>query len=176
MLISNELPRLADQSGALPSRLIILRLTKSFLGCEDRSLFGRLVKELPEILLWAVEGWSQLRNRGHFIQPKSGRELVRLIGDLSSPIRAFIRDRCQTGSHCEVQRDLLYLDWQHWCSQNGRPVTNAHVFGRDLHAAVPKLRCIQHWTETETTDKEGNPIKGHVRVRYYQGITLKPSL
>ena len=52
MLITNEVPRLADASGALASRMLILKLTRSFLGKEDRGLTGRLLAELPSILLW----------------------------------------------------------------------------------------------------------------------------
>ncbi len=71
MLISNELPWLTDASGALVSRLVILRFTESFYGREDQGLFDRLVAELPGILLWAMEGWRRLRERGHFVQPKT---------------------------------------------------------------------------------------------------------
>ena len=50
VLISNELPRLRDASGALASRLILLRFTRSFYGREDVGLFDRLSRELPGIL------------------------------------------------------------------------------------------------------------------------------
>jgi putative DNA primase/helicase len=123
MILSNELPRLIDQAGAFASRLIILRMTRSFLGREDKGLFDRLVPELPGILLWAIKGWQKLHERGHFIQPASALELVHQIADLSSPVGAFIRERCDLGPHCEIQRSLLYFDWQNWCSQNGRHVT-----------------------------------------------------
>jgi putative DNA primase/helicase len=76
VLISNELPRLKDASGALASRLIILRFTRSFYDQEDTGLFDRLRRELPGILLWAVAGWQRLRLRGRFIQPRSARDLV----------------------------------------------------------------------------------------------------
>jgi len=57
MLMSNELPRLIDQSGALASRMILLGLKQSFYGREDRGLTTKLLTELPGILLWSVEGW-----------------------------------------------------------------------------------------------------------------------
>ena len=41
VLISNELPRLRDVSGALAGRLIILRFIRSFYGQEDTDLFER---------------------------------------------------------------------------------------------------------------------------------------
>ena len=46
MLCSYELPRFGDASGALPARMIILRMTKSFLGEEDFSLEADLGKEM----------------------------------------------------------------------------------------------------------------------------------
>ena len=63
MLLSNELPRLSDVSGALAGRMIILRLSESWYGREDHGLFMRLEAELPGILLWAIEGWRRLRAR-----------------------------------------------------------------------------------------------------------------
>ena len=38
MLLSNELPKLNDSSGALPGRMILLRLTQSWYGQEDTAL------------------------------------------------------------------------------------------------------------------------------------------
>ena len=73
MLLSNELPRLSDVSGALAGRMIILRLSESWYGREDPGLFARLDPELPGILLWAIEGWRRVRARGHFVVPDSSR-------------------------------------------------------------------------------------------------------
>ncbi len=70
MIVSNELPKLAESSGALAHRMIVLRLTNTFLGKEDTQLTEKLRGELPGILLWAIAGWQRLRERGHFVQPK----------------------------------------------------------------------------------------------------------
>ena len=56
MLMTNELPRIEDVSGALASRFLVLMLTRSFFGEEDTGLFERLIPELPGILNWALEG------------------------------------------------------------------------------------------------------------------------
>src|SRR6516165_7424462 len=50
VILSNELPRLADASGALAGRFIVLVLVNSFYGREDLGLFDRLIAELPGIL------------------------------------------------------------------------------------------------------------------------------
>jgi putative DNA primase/helicase len=54
VFMTNEMPGLGDASGAILSRLVILRLTRSFLGCEDLELFARLVEALEHAVLHDV--------------------------------------------------------------------------------------------------------------------------
>ena len=50
ILMTNELPRIGDTSGALASRFVVWTLTRSWLGREDPHLFHRLVGELPSMI------------------------------------------------------------------------------------------------------------------------------
>lgn len=160
-LLTNELPRLNDPSGALVSRLVLLRLTKSFLGFEDTQLTNKLLAELPGILLWAIDGWASLRTRGCFAQPESGCEMLNDLEDLSSPIKAFLRDCCEVAPEYEVEVPNLYKCWKRWCEPVGRKEPGLQsVFGRDLHAAVPTLVTRQSRTE-----------RGRVRV--YGGLRIR---
>ena len=140
MILTNELPRIWDSSGALANRFIVLLLTESFLGREDINLTDRLATELPGILNWAMYGWVCLQNRGHFVQPKSSEEVISELEYLGSPISEFIRDRCVPGPDVSIPIDELFEAWKQWCeSQGNRPGTTA-TFGKDLHAALP---CIK---------------------------------
>jgi putative DNA primase/helicase len=162
ILMTNELPRLADTSGALASRFIILRLTRSFYGNEDLGLRDRLLTELPGILNWALAGLARLRQRGHFMQPTSAAEDIQTLEDLSSPIAAFLRDCCDFAPQFMIERGSLYQAWCRWCETQGRDHPGTlEVFGRDLKAAVPTI------TSTQPRDTEGN------RRRFYQGLKLK---
>jgi putative DNA primase/helicase len=162
MLMTNELPRILDNSGALTGRLIVLVLIQSFYGREDLGLAGRLLAERSGILNWALAGYRRLRQRGHFIQPASAMEAVQELEDLGSPIRAYVRDRCDIEAGKAVAVELLYEDWKAWCDSVGRkePGTK-QTFGRDLNAAIPGLRTSQS-------------RDGDTRYRQYEGITLKP--
>jgi putative DNA primase/helicase len=163
VLISNELPRLTDSSGALASRLVILRLTQSFYGQEDMGLYERLKVELPGILLWAIEGWHRLRVRGHFVQPKSGNELMESLEELSSPVLAFVRQRCVIGPGREVRTSELYREWSQWCQENGKKETGTQQsFARDLRAACSGVTAY-------LTKRDGN------QVRFYRGIDIDPA-
>ncbi len=108
MFLTNELPRLSDASGALAGRFVVLTLGKTFYGREDIGLTDRLLRELPGILLWALEGWLRLRQRGRFVQPSSMEDAIRNMEDLSSPVGAFVRERCDVGAGLRVWVDDLY--------------------------------------------------------------------
>jgi putative DNA primase/helicase len=162
LVISNELPRLADASGAIASRFIILRLVNSFYGREDQMLTDKLLTELPGLLNWAIAGLDRLKARGHFIQPASAAETVRELEDLSSPIGAFIRDRCRVGPERSVEINRMFEAWCEWCKTQGRDHPGTiQSFGRELRAALPTLKTSQ-------------PRSGDDRMRFYQGIGLEP--
>lgn len=139
VMVSNELPRFADSSGAIATRMLILQLTKSFLNREDRTIESRLVPELPGILNWALEGLERLTANGRFTVPASSEAAAAMMMDLASPVSAFVRERCVLGPDKAIQRDLLYLDWKSWADLNGHQAGAKITFGRSLHAAVPGL-------------------------------------
>jgi putative DNA primase/helicase len=143
MILTNELPRLHDVSGALVGRLVLLRLTESFYGREDTQLTARLLTELPGILGWAIQGYERLGEQGHIHQPASGKKLVAHLEDLTSPITAFLRECCKVACGCEVFCRDLYERWQRWTETKGVRDAGESVFGRDLHAAVPTLDVSQ---------------------------------
>jgi putative DNA primase/helicase len=156
LILSNELPRLADASGALASRFILLVLNESFYGREDQALTGKLLAELPGILNWAIAGWARLAHLGAFKQPESGVEAMETLEDLASPIGAFIRERCDVGAAYSADIAAVYVGWSQWCETQGREhAGTVQTFGRDLRAAVPSLKTAQIGT-------------GEARVRAYQ--------
>ncbi|MCZ2095633.1 MAG: phage/plasmid primase, P4 family, partial [Anaerolineae bacterium] len=162
LILTNELPKLTDASGALASRFILLCLTRSWYGREDHELTDRLLEELPGILNWSIAGWQRLNERGHFVQPASAAEALQDLEDLSSPIRAFVRERCEVGPGLCVDVEALFAAWQDYCGNTGRERTGTiQSFGRDLRAACPGLRIVQ-------------PRVSGRRARMYEGVALRP--
>jgi putative DNA primase/helicase len=140
MFLTNELPRLNDASTALAGRFLVLRLTRSFYGQENINLTDELLTELPGILLWALDGWRRLRAQGKFTEPQTSKAAVQDIEDLSSPVNAFVREKCVVGVGHRVGVTDLYSAWQGWCLADGRnTATTKQMFGRDLAAAVPGI-------------------------------------
>lgn len=161
MLLSNELPKFHDSSGALASRLLILQTHKSYLGNEDPDLEQRLHAELPEILMWSLMGLDRLRERGRFTVPESSLTAIELMQDLTSPVGMFIRERCDVGVTETVDKMSLYQAWQTWAANNGHHCGAQSTFGRDLQSAVPDLGQTQ-------VSASGS------RQRFYTGINLRP--
>ena len=160
VLLTNELPRIADASGAMASRFVILTMGQSFFGREDHGLTAKLLRELPGILAWAVEGWHRLNARGHFVEPKSSAGAAQELADLGSPVGAFIRDECTCAPHAEIEVSKLFMAWQTWCAGMNiqRPGT-VQDFGRDLKAACASITRTQ-------------PRINGVRVPFYRGVAL----
>jgi putative DNA primase/helicase len=141
LLMSNITPRLADAGGAFATRCLALRLEQSFLGREDRTLEVQLRKELPGILLWAIEGWRRLQKRGYFVQPSTAQEVLDELGRLSTPVQAFVEERCSFEADAEVTIDELFVQWRKWCEDEGRTaVGEKATLVRNLRAAYPYLR------------------------------------
>jgi len=161
IILANELPAFRDAASALPSRFVILRTTRSFYGAEDTALETKLNAELPGILTWALEGLRRLRSRGHFVQPQSSTDAVRLMEDLASPIGAYLRERCVLDSGATETIKDVYAAWREWCHEHGRDQPGTEqTFGRDLSAAAPGVRVIR-------------PRIDGARVRCYSGLRLR---
>lgn len=167
-VISNELPRLGDASTAIVGRIVLLLLSRSWLGKEDRELEPALQAELPGILNWALDGLERLAgdNENRFTRVESADDAVTAMRDLASPVAAFVREECVLGFNqakneaYEVGAEPLYGAYRAWCEANEYAKASKHVFGRDLAAAVPAV----------TRHRRG---RGTSRHYVYVGIALR---
>jgi putative DNA primase/helicase len=140
VIVSNELPKIKDTSGALAGRMIVLSIKVNFFDREDITLGDRLLTELPSILLWAIDGWRRLNARGRFVQPEAGASELAELENLGSPVGAFIRERCIVGPTHRVDTKELFAEWKRWCEETGRDHPgNSQVFGRDLKTCISSL-------------------------------------
>lgn len=161
LLASNETPGFTDASGALPNRFIMFKFTQSFLGREDHGLTHRLLAELPGIILWALEGLARLKARGYLIAPDAGRELADEMREQSSPISAFVAEKCIVGADYSVDRNEIFVAWKAWCSEGGMEYPGTSIgFGRKLSASIPGLGRSQ-------------PRADGTRLNLYSGVRLR---
>ncbi|QEH37931.1 hypothetical protein OJF2_65260 [Aquisphaera giovannonii] len=160
VLTGNSVPKLGDYSSALPSRVILLKLTNSFLGKEDRELERKLRAELPSILLWALDGWIRLMDRGRFIQPKSGAAALEELEATSNPIGLFVSEACELDPDAYAIKEQLFGAWLRWCESSGRKdAGNLQDFSSKLYSAFPEI-----------TDQRPR-LEGR-RIRVFSGVRL----
>jgi putative DNA primase/helicase len=161
LILSNELPNFGDMSGTIAHRMVILLMSRSWLGQENIRLTDELLTELPGILNWSLDGLARLTERGAFTEPASSVDAVLTLIDSASPTSAFVRDRCVVGAGFEIEVDVLYRAWRDWCEVNGRDRPGSvQAFGRALRSVVPGMKMTR-------------PRDGEDRPRRYQGLTLK---
>lgn len=160
VVLSNELPRFQDSSGALAGRFVLLSMKRSFYGKEDTGLFERLRGELPGILQWAIDGWQSLTEAGRFIEPQRSADLVADLESYGNPVGTFLAECTEENPAQRTPLAKLYNEWCSWCERNGRehPGT-VQLFGRELRTARPGLKMVY-----------GRHSNG--RVRSVEGVSL----
>ena len=158
VILSNELPKFGDASGAISSRFVILMTTESFLGRENNRLTTELLAELPGILNWSLDGLTRLARNDALTEPKSSADARSALQDMVSPLSAFVREQCDRGGEVPVAE--LFAAWKTWCEESNHRPGSVQTFGKDLRAVVPLLRHAQ-------------PRDGETRERRYIGISLK---
>jgi len=138
LVLSNELPRFGDASGAIAHRFIVMTMHESFLGKENTRLTDELLTELPGILRWTLDGLDRITS-GSFTEPASSADAITALQDLVSPVSAFTRDACEIGTF-SVPVPELFAAWKVWCEDNGHKPGSVQTFGRDLRAVLPHVQ------------------------------------
>lgn len=137
MLMSNDAPAFTDASGALAGRMVYAAFEHSFYGREDHELEGRCMAELPGILNWALAGLDRLnRNGGRFTQSSRSLVLREEVDRDSSPVAAWVEDRCVLDPTAELWLESLFESYRGWLkAENASYSPTLARFSRDLQSA-----------------------------------------
>jgi len=139
VIMSNEIPRFVDASGAIGTRFVGFQLVKSFKGREDRQLPTRLQGEMSGIFNWVLAGLVRLQDNAEvFTEPRTQLEMIEAVEDVAAPVATFLRDEFTiTGSELDVvPRTEVYNKYRIWCADNGYSPTNADGLGNRVNAAA----------------------------------------
>ncbi|MBX9656391.1 hypothetical protein K2Y11_22475 [bacterium] len=139
MILANETLRIPDPSGAIAGRMLTITLRKSWFGIEDTELESKLLRELPGILLWALEGLRDLRSTGRFIQPESGREEIETMELASSPVKQFVEEMCEVAPDKRIETQELYSRYKTWCCRSEIKPKDSANFSIELRSAFPQI-------------------------------------
>lgn len=139
LVVSNELPNLADSSGAVSKRFVVMILTRSWYGQENPRLGQELLLEMPGILNWSLDGLDRLARNGRFTEGTAAADARQAMEEAGSPLLSFVRECCQVGEGLSVPKGDLYDAWQVWAITRNLKPSNPSWFSRELYAVAPSV-------------------------------------
>ena len=161
LILSNELPRFGDASGAIANRFVVLAMHESFLGKENHTLDRRTDRRADRHPVLVAGRTRPTQSAGQVHRTESPPPTPSWRCRIS-----FRRSRRTSGTTAMLAsgtRSLiadLFADWRTWCEDNGHKPGSVQTFGRDLRAVIPHLRVVR-------------PREGETkRKRRYAGLRL----
>lgn len=137
LLVSNEMPRFLDSSGAINTRFMSVKLRRSYADNPDTTLGARINQELSGVFNWALAGLDRLDQQGHFTRPTTMDEIQDLMGDMSSPSAKFLDENYivtgQEGDYLAVSE--VHGRYRVWCEDQELKPSNRDTFVQRLIAA-----------------------------------------
>ena len=117
---------------AIWDRLHLLPFDRRFdTESRDPDLRGKLHKELPGILNWAMNGVRMWQQRG-LDAPKEVMAAVDEYREDQDLIGAFLDDCFTLAKEACTAANAIYLIYRHWCSRNGERPWSQTLLGRVL--------------------------------------------
>lgn len=174
MFATNLMPKFADRSNGIWRRMILLPFDQTIGAHErihgmDKPEWWRGQRELPGMLLWALEGLKRLRQQGEFSFSALSTLQTEDFRDESNPARAFLKEfyePCNTG---EVIGADLYRGYRKWCEDNNHRPLASNMFGREVKRVFP---YTQPCRITADYSIDGGVLPR--RVNGYRGIVRRP--
>ena len=161
MIASNEFIDVPDNQGALARRLLLLEFNKTFVGQEDWNLEQKLLKEIPGIAVWALEGLRRLRKNGDFTRSASGIEAMKEWRLATSPMAGFLEECVEADESGELCRNEVYDAWTKWCQERNLPAGAKGRFIEMVRSHAPHARTDSY-------------IEGTHKRNVFRGLRLKP--
>jgi putative DNA primase/helicase len=143
----NRWPKVMDNTDAFYRRLLTVRFKRQFKG-KDKTLGldKILLKELPGILNWALEGLARLRKQKSFTDSADINNTLISYMFENNPVMGFVYDMCRTEpeysgeeEHMYTRQDVLYPKYRSFCSKCGFHPLNLNSFSRELRIICPKI-------------------------------------
>jgi len=132
----NEIPRIADKTYGMYSRLTLIPFTAKFSALDDD--FDPFIEDkvttdesLSYLLNLALKGLQRLLKHNDFTQPKSVLEALEAYKNENSTVLTWINEESIT--LLDQTTDKLYSDFADWCVRNHiKYLPSSRLFHRDI--------------------------------------------
>ncbi len=129
------MPPFDHRDRALMERIKLIEMRHEIPRRDRQALFvEKLVRELPGILNWALEGLRRFVANGMMttLPPlDTAFHMQALAEDLDS-VRSFVSERCDIGEDAWVGPEALYTNYLDYCVWSGRAVLSSRPFVEQL--------------------------------------------
>ncbi|MDE7195337.1 MAG: DNA primase, partial [Oscillospiraceae bacterium] len=105
----------------------------------DKGLEGKLRKEYPAILKWAVEGCILWQTEG-LEMPKAVLDMVKEYRREMDVISAFVEERCECGETLYARASALYAAYSEWCEKNNEYHMSNTKFAAEMSKRFTKVK------------------------------------
>jgi putative DNA primase/helicase len=137
-LATNSLPQINNTDHGIWRRIKAIPFNRTFSAAEqDKALGDKLLRELPGILNWAIDGclaWKEQELR----TPQIVEDQVAEYKSAMDSISQFLQDECEQGSNHNYPAAKFYQVYRDWCGGSGRKPQSQTAFKR----ALEKLRGV----------------------------------
>jgi len=150
---TNEMPTFDTMNYGLRRRMKFIPFFRRFLDNEqDKNLIDKLVKEIPGIIGWAIEGAKRfVYNDRVFKQAAASIQyLEKFVEEISSAL-SFFNNFYIIDNSLKTANNDVYNHYKKWCEDNGRKPMNSHNFWRDINKEFGDTIMDLRWNEM------GNP-------------------
>lgn len=131
----NDKPVIKDTSNATWRRLKLIPFNRTFTDKEkDVELTAKLLREMPGILNWAIEGLKRLRANGRFTPSAAADGALRDYRKASNPVVQWLTDETNDAPEglFPTKASVAYSRYKLWAEKNGQKAENSTAFGREL--------------------------------------------
>ena len=133
----------------------------------DPFLEDKLMKELPGILLWALQGLQRLIKQKGFTRTRNQDRLINEFRAVNNPLYTFIEDKEETFRGSDnghiVERDTVFYEFSEWAKKHDVLPIPANRFYSNIQSVFNNLsipfsdegdRWIFFYREEQDIDEE----------------------
>jgi putative DNA primase/helicase len=141
-LATNHLPTVRGSDKGIWRRLVVVPFDREFEVGADKTLTFELLSEMEGIIAWAVQGAKRWYKRGGLPTLPSEWDLATGVYRSEQDVLSAFLDECaEFASGDFIGAAELYVAYEEWSKQSGRPVMQQQEFGHRMNLVDTVQRC-----------------------------------
>lgn len=138
-MATNHKPYVRGTDDGIWRRFVIIPFNKQIpLHQVDKNLLFKLKKELPAIMKWCVDGYTEWKKIG-LAEPEVVRRERDEYRNEMDPIEMFIEECC-VKRNTDVSASVLFKAYDNWAKENNQYRMNSTKFGKEMKRHFPSKK------------------------------------